>query len=301
MSGEADDIQITLEDRQGLWKADWLPEKGDTLDVTIKTQYWHGNTVKELPLGLFEIDELEASGQPEEVKIKAVSVPNNSALRGVDKSRAWEKTKLSVIAKDIADGAGMKLFYSTEDLEIDRAEQTQQSDLSFLMQLCRDKGLALKISDKQIIIFDEEKFEKAAAVGTIVKKSSALAGYSIRSQTREIYAACHVKYQNTENKEVVEATYTVPEKKGKTLEVNEEVKSIAEAEKLSKKKLREKNKDEITVSLTLVGADNMAAGNVFNLQGFGAFDGRYIVVKAGHTIGGGYVITVDMRRCLDGY
>ena len=136
ISGQADDLSITLEDRAGLWKNDWLPEKGATLIVSIITKAWWKDTFseEELPLGIFEIDEIEVGGPPEEVKIKAVSVPNNTSLRGVDRTRAWEKTKLSVIANDIAKEAGLSLFYDTyTDPLLDRSEQTEQSDLSFLM------------------------------------------------------------------------------------------------------------------------------------------------------------------------
>ena len=31
----ADDISITLEDRQELWEGDWLPDKGATLKVSL--------------------------------------------------------------------------------------------------------------------------------------------------------------------------------------------------------------------------------------------------------------------------
>ena len=35
MSGQADDLQLTLEDRQGLWQSAWMPELGATLDVRL--------------------------------------------------------------------------------------------------------------------------------------------------------------------------------------------------------------------------------------------------------------------------
>lgn len=302
MSGEADDIQITLEDRQELWQGDWLASKGDTLNVTIVTKAWEQSTdtEKELPLGVFEIDEISISAPPNEVKIKAVSVPNNSELRGVDKTRSWEKTKLSVIANDIASGAGLELFYDTDDdPEIDRAEQSEQSDLSFLMKICKDKGLALKINDKKTIIFDEEKYEQADPVKTIDK--SCLKSFDLKSSTREVYKACHVKYQKSDTKELIEYTYEVPGKQGKTLQVNDEVKSIGEAEKLAKKKLREKNKDEITISLSLLGDFDLLTGNTIMLNGFHSFNGKYIITKGSHDIGNGYTMKLDLRRCLDGY
>lgn len=316
LSGEADDLQITLEDKAGLWQSTWIPEKGALLDVMLQQKYWQ--TLSELPqslrLGLFEIDEITSSGYPSEVQIKAVSVPDNNTLRGTERSRSWEKAKLQVIANDIASAAGMSLFWDTEENPVlDRAEQTEQSDLSFLYAICKDKGLALKISDKKIIIFDEAKYEAEKAKitivkpGTVYKKESGMkylfvgTGYSLRTKIRDIYAACRVSYQQGSSKSNIEATYTVAGKKGKTLQVNEQVESVAAALNLAKKRLREKNKDEVTGSLNMLGNFILLSGVTVNLLGFGAFDDKYLITRASHDIGSGYTINIDVRRCLNGY
>ncbi|WP_302155121.1 phage late control D family protein [Phascolarctobacterium faecium] len=316
LSGEADDLQITLEDKAGLWQSKWMPEKGALLDATLQQKYWQ--TLSALPqslrFGLFEIDEMTSSGYPSEIQIKAVSVPDNNTLRGTERSRSWEKTKLQVIANDIAIDAGMTLFWDTEENPVlDRAEQTEQSDLSFLYAICKDKGLALKISDKKIIVFDEAKYEAEKAKitivkpGTVYKKESGMkylfvgTGYSLRTKIRDIYAACRVSYQQGSSKSNIEATYTVAGKKGKTLQVNEQVESVAEALNLAKKRLREKNKDEVTGSLNMLGNFVLLSGVTVNLLGFGAFDGRYLITRASHDIGGGYTTNIDVRRCLNGY
>lgn len=316
LSGEADDLQITLEDKAGLWQSTWMPEKGALLDVMLQQKYWQ--TLSALPqslrLGLFEIDEITSSGYPSEVQIKAVSVPDNNTLRGTERSRSWEKAKLQVIANDIASAAGMSLFWDTEENPVlDRAEQTEQSDLSFLYAICKDKGLALKISDKKIIIFDEAKYEAEKAKitivkpGTVYKKESGMkylfvgTGYSLRTKIRDIYAACRVSYQQGSSKSNIEATYTAAGKKGKTLQVNEQVESVAEALNLAKKRLREKNKDEVTGSLNMLGNFVLLSGVTVNLLGFGAFDDKYLITRASHDIGSGYTTNIDVRRCLNGY
>lgn len=316
LSGEADDLQIILEDKAGLWQSTWMPEKGALLDVMLQQKYWQ--TLSALPqslrLGLFEIDEITSSGYPSEVQIKAVSVPDNNTLRGTERSRSWEKAKLQVTANDIAIDAGMTLFWDTEENPVlDRAEQTEQSDLSFLYAICKDKGLALKISDKKIIVFDEAKYEAEKAKitivkpGTVYKKESGMkylfvgTGYSLRTKIRDIYAACRVSYQQGSSKSNIEATYTVAGKKGKTLQVNEQVESVAEALNLAKKRLREKNKDEVTGSLNMLGNFVLLSGVTVNLLGFGAFDDKYLITRASHDIGSGYTTNIDVRRCLNGY
>ena len=99
----------------------------------------------------------------------------------------------------------------------------------------------MKISDKKIIIFDEAKYEAEKAKitivkpGTVYKKESGMkylfvgTGYSLRTKIRDIYAACRVSYQQGSSKSNIEATYTAAGKKGKTLQVNEQVESVAEA------------------------------------------------------------------------
>lgn len=55
----------------------------------------------------------------------------------------------------------MSLFWDTEENPVlDRAEQTEQSDLSFLYAICKDKGLALKISDKKIIFLMKQNMKR---------------------------------------------------------------------------------------------------------------------------------------------
>lgn len=315
MSGQADDLQITLEDRAGLWQSSWMPEKGAVLDASITVNNWHGlGTPETLRLGTFELDEISSSGYPSEVQLKAVSVPFNNTLRGEEHTRSWEKAELKTIANDLAAAAGLELYYDTEDNPtLDRAEQTEQSDLSFLLALCGDYGLALKVSDGQLIIFDEAKYDAAEAAITIVKPGTvytpdekqvyiqAMLNYQLSSKLRDVYAACHVAYKQGKNKATIEATFTAPGKTGKTLQVKEQVANTAEAERLAKKRLRDKNKEEITGSFSLPGSFYLVAGVTINLLGFGAYDGRYIITEADHSIGSGYTVSINVRRCLDGY
>lgn len=316
LSGEADDLQITLEDRQGLWQSAWMPEKGAILAVSIMTAKWNNLDSQNdtLRLGSFEIDEITSNGNPQEVQIKAVSVPDNSGLRGEEKSRSWEKTKLYTIATDIAIDAGVELYWDTDyDSVLERVEQTEETDLAFLAKLCSDKGLALKISDNTIIIFDEEKYEATSAKITIVKPGTSytpekdmiyivsLGSYSLSTKIRDVYAACTVTYQKSKKKSKIEATFSDPDKTGKTLKVKEQVESTADAERLAKKKLRDKNKNETTGSVSAPGSFLLLAGTTVNLLGYGKFDGRYLICKAYHDKGPSYTARIDIRRCLNGY
>lgn len=306
LEGESDTAQINLHDEKRLFVADWFPKRGDTAEITLSRENWGSDTsVTELPLGSFEIDEITISSGDggNKAAIKLNSIPNKSELRSVDKSKSWEKVKLSKIAKDIADAAKMELFFDTkEDPEISRAEQKEKSNLAFLHGLCRDNGLALKVSDNKLIIFDEEKFEQQEPVKNLKYGGGIIKSFSGRATISKIYKSCHVKYQHGKKAEKIETTYTDESKEdGMILEINKKVESQAEAEKLARKELRKKNKDEIKVTLTVVGDFIYLAGNCISLEGYGFFDGKYLIEKSTFNIGSGFSCNLDLRKCLNGY
>ncbi len=330
LTGQADDLQLTLEDRDGLWLEAWFPDKGATLTASILTQYWTAPTdaEKELPLGLFEIDEIECSAIPSETKIKAVSVPNNTTLRGEGRTRSWEGYTIQKIAQDIANNAGMQLNFSSKDNPtLERVEQTEQSDLAFLDKLCQDNGLSLKVTDNQIVIFDMADMEATEPSLIFVRptmkgldtsvsidvnsndmnsestlKRLKPTSWRFTSSVRDVYKSCTVEHSQGKKKAKISATFTDPNKtEGKMLLVKKDVKSVEEAERMARKELREKNKDEVTGSITCMGDTNLSAGLTVTVKGFGKFDGKYILSQVKHSLGSGYTCSVDLRRCLNGY
>ena len=304
LSGEADSAEITLEDREELWQGDWMPDRGALLDVKMSVGNWEApGNFRTLPLGKFEVDEITNTGPPNEAKIRLVSIPNASNLRSVEKTRAWEKTKLSQIIKDIADGAEMESYYDAEEDPIqERAEQSEETDLSFLQKLCKDAGLALKITDKKIVVFDISKYEQADPVMQITKGQQSVLSFECRTTIHDIYKACHVKYKHAQQDEMIDYTFTDPKRKeGQTLQVNEKVDSLEEAEKLAKKKLHEKNLEEVAVSLTMVGNFALLASNTVQLVGWHTYDGKYLIMRSTHDIGNGYTTKIELRRVIDGY
>ena len=326
LTGQVDDISITLEDRAELWEADWMPERGATLDITICTYNWSDLYSEELDLqlGKFEIDELEVSSAPNVVTIKAIaiSIGDDSTLRSTLRSHTWENISVQKAANDIAWQNGMKLqWYCDDNPNIDKLEQNDESDLEVLQKICDDAGFALKVTTDTIIIFDVEKFEKedvyaeyyhpGTTILNIVENQSkpvqtdALLNYSFKAKIRDVYKKCHVKYAKDKDKSVIESTFVAPDKKekeGATLEVHQQVSSQAEADRLAKKKLREKNCEEFTGSFSSDGNMELCAGETIEMLGFGNFSGKYIITQAKHDISSsGFTSSVEIRKCLDGY
>ncbi|WP_094607728.1 hypothetical protein SPSIL_009100 [Sporomusa silvacetica DSM 10669] len=306
LSGQSDDLQITLADKQQLWIGDWFPDKGAKLTATIKRNNWNDDDkADELPLGTFEIDEISSSYPPSEVTIKALSVFQSLALKGEDKNRAWEKSKLSVVANDIATGVGLTLYYEVEnDPEYDRIEQTEQQDLPFLQKLCQDAGLALKVSDSKVIIFDEAKYEQVDPVLTINRLTFPIKKFSGRSTINDTYGACRIKYRSPKGRKNYDYTFTPsnPPETTRVLVLREQFDSPAEAERKAKKALREKNSKAWQFSLTITADIRLLASMVVTLKNFGKFDGNWLITQATRgQSGSGYEVSLQLRRCLEGY
>lgn len=307
MGGSADTAEIELHDKERLWTAAWFPKRGDTAEITLTRENWSGSGTDELPLGSFEVDEISnkySGSGGNDCSIKLISIPQNTNLRNVNKNKSWEKFKLSAIIGEIAGDAGLTLFYDTEeDPEIERAEQRDESNLKFLERICADYGLSVKISDGKIIIFDEEKYESQPPVKTLKYGDNNIKSFSGTAKIHEIYKACHVKYQHGEKSEGIEYTYTDESKEdGLTLEINKKVENEAEAEKLAKKELRKKNREEIRVSLSLIGDFDYLAGNVLELDGeHGFYSGNYLITRSDFRIGNGFECSLELRKCLNGY
>ncbi|WP_312117959.1 phage late control D family protein [Brevibacillus reuszeri] len=304
LSGQADDLQITLEDTAHRWIGPWAPDTGAVLNGTIIRMNWEseGQTDK-LPLGQFEIDTIDFNFPPSVVTIKGISVPESSSLRGQAKSQAWEKTKLSVIAGDKAKKAGLKLLFDVdENPEYDRIEQTEETDLSFIVRLCNDAGLCVKVTGTHLVILDEAKYERQASITTI-NKNSAIKSFKGSTTSTGMYRSCRVEFHDPKKKKKIRAVFTPPNapKTGRELFINQKVESVAEAMRLAKKKLREANKNAVQVSLSMVGDPLYVAGITLDLNDFGFFDGKYIVTQATHSQQSGYDTSLQLRRCLEGY
>jgi hypothetical protein len=314
LADEADDVSIELEDRAQVWMGDWYPEgEGNVLDLTIHT--FNRVTLQDgeasFHAGKYEIDEIEVTGYPSTVRIKAVSIVGNASLRGTKKNQTWEGITVKECAGDICGRNGLSLRWECdENPTIDHMEQDDKADLEFLRKVCHDHGMSLKILLEEVVIFDEPKYESQPPVFTVYKPGTSrgsdgirwLTEYRMRAKTRDVYWKCHVSYQKGKDKKLIEGEFAAPDKeKGRTLHVREQVEDQGEAERLAKKKLREANKEEVTGHFTTVGNTNLAAGQVLALKGFGHFDGNYLVTKVTHEISESYTTSVEIRKCLKGY
>ncbi|WP_260288511.1 phage late control D family protein [Peribacillus aracenensis] len=316
-TGQADTISLSLGDRERRWMHSWMPKKGASIEASLNiSSDWGSSKSTKRKLGYFEIDDISISGPPNKLTVSGSSVPQSSSLKGQRKSRSWEKTNFKKVAADIAKKNKMKLYFSSEENpSFDRVDQESETDLAFLMKLCNDAGFALKVANKSISIFDEVKFEREPVVDKIKRTDYRVKDYSGNDTLTNIYRSCKVSYTYTitvkdpktkKQKKISKTiTYTFtpskPPKSDRVLVVNEEVKTKAAAMKLAKKKLRAENKEGTTFSIKLAGFALYYAGQTVMLAEFGGFDGKYIITSVTGKTGNNSEISLELRKCLEGY
>lgn len=299
--GMLDDLQISLQDRERRWQGAWEPAEGDTIEATIERMNWKGDgKTDSLPCGLFAVDTFDIGGPPDTAKISASSLIGGSTEIREKRTKAWENVRLRTIAQDIAGRSGLTLLYEHTDNPLyDRIEQTNQADLSFLMEICKREGIALKVASKQLVLFDEYVYEQADPVLTIRRMDTTSYSFSW-SAVDSAYRAARLRYTPTSGP-TIDVMYEPPNapRTGPVLVLNESVDSPAEALRVAQKRLREQNKNFGKASLSVPGDTKLASGLTIDIEDFRRFDGKYIIESVTHVVSsGGYTCNLNIRKVL---
>lgn len=302
-SEQADSIDLELEDRDGLWRGDWLPVRGDRVTATLVTEHWKKeNEVEKLCCGSFEIDEISHrfAESGDRMTLRAVSAMVKSSIRREKKSRAWESVTLSRIVRDIAKAHKFEHVLTGEDVGFLRVDQREESDIAFLRRLAGALGYALKLAHGKVIVMDEHSQESGPEVGRIVRGEEG-SSVQITESSADVYRACRLSYQNAGVGKLCEVLFTPdPAPKVKqVLKVFQRVESAAAARRRARTELRRQNQKEVTGSVECMGNLHYCAGAVVLLSGFSRLDGRYFIESATHRVdAGGYASSLRIRRVL---
>lgn len=314
--GESDDLQITLQDRDGLWRESWIDGLVNGAAVgnlsikgVITTQNWQNdNRDLSLPTGAFELDSVELAGPPSVVTLKATALPFSSQIRQTLLCKSWEAYTLSGIAAEMAASNGMDvLFDCATNPTYDRVEQYYMSDIAFLETLCTNGGISLKVTNNTLVLFDQATYEAKDAILEI-SPGCGYTKYKLSMSGADTeYASCRVSYADPATGTVIEGfayddNYSADDEDNQQLEITAKVASIAEAESLASAQLRRYNKYAKTAAFTITGDVAVVAGVTIQLTGWGVWDGKYMVYQAKHDVGSsGYTVQIKLRQILEGY
>lgn len=127
---EADTLDLSLSDHDGALD---LPPKGATLTLALG---WLGQPLVEK--GTFVVDEVEHSGAPDVVTIRARAADLGAALRN-RREQSWHGQTLGTIVSTIAQRNGLtpRVAPALASKALAHVDQTNESDIAFITRLAR--------------------------------------------------------------------------------------------------------------------------------------------------------------------
>lgn len=129
-SDDADQLDIRLHDHDGRMA---IPNRGAVIDVAIG---WAGQGL--VQKGSFTVDEVEHSGAPDIISIRARSADFTKPMR-TRKEKSWHNTTVGNILKAIAGKHGLKAKINAKlgAINIRHLDQTNESDVHFITRLAK--------------------------------------------------------------------------------------------------------------------------------------------------------------------
>ena len=294
-SGSSDSISIELSDRDRKWINGWFPKKGDRLKPMIVKSFWDRETQISAGehFGTFVIDSFSFRGGPIQCSIEATAMPSTSGFKATERTQTFENTKLRDIGATIAYRNGLKLYYEGYDVYVENAVQDKKSDCRFFSELVTKYGLALKIYNSQLVVFDEAAYE-GKRPKAVLTEADIEPGWSWNTSLLGTYTG--VRYQYTHAKKG--KTFSVDiGGGGRILYCDDEANNQTEATLIALAKVNGANKKNTTMRVSLMSPSfNINATDCVMISGLGNLSGKYYVEKAVHTIGSGSATSLELRK-----
>ncbi|EMD0831774.1 phage late control D family protein [Morganella morganii] len=141
---EADTLEITIDDTDGKIE---LPPRGVEVSVAIG---WRGEPLTHK--GIFTVDEVSHSGPPDQLIVTARSADFRQDFN-VKREYSWHDITVGKVVSAIAGRYNLTPAVSRQliDIEIDHADQTNESDISFLSRMAEMLGAIATIKNGNLL------------------------------------------------------------------------------------------------------------------------------------------------------
>lgn len=294
LHGKSDELTITVNDADGLWRGAWYPGKGDRIALTFGLE-----DGPQQPAGSFEIEEIEQSFTRDggaTVQIKALSAGITGPMR-TERTEGHEQVSLGYLAKTYAEKHKLTVVGDIPDISFNRITQTRESDLGFLKRIADEHGLCLACKDDKLLFTSRAALKESGAVLGIGRKD--IIDGRLRDKTLQTYSAAEVAYSDPATGKTINVTVKAPGvTSGDTHKITERVENELQARQRAEAALNRLNAGERGGSLKLPGDPRIAAGVKLALNGdFGRMAGVYLIEKARHSFskGDGYTTEVEIK------
>ena len=292
-TGGADSISFVLDNSDSRFNTKQMPKKGDKVNITLNFHNWEKNgKTKSLKCGVFMVDDVSFSGEPNICDISAVSMPVKGNFKK-QRKRIYKKITLKELGNQIAKRAGIKAYYEGPSIAIKEIEQSDIPDSEFLMDTCKEYGFGMKIFNGKIVIYDEETYEKRNSVATINKNDCL--DYNWNTSLQNTYTGAKIQY--TDPKDDKSHCITIG-KEERLLSLNVTAFSKKDAGIKAKAALANENKKATTMTVTIEPNTKIVEASTVKIKGFGLLNGKYFVEKITYSIANETKMSLELRKVI---
>ncbi|WP_459614371.1 contractile injection system protein, VgrG/Pvc8 family [Bordetella sp. 2513F-2] len=157
-SDEADQLEIQLDDSDGQLA---IPARGVVVRLALG---WQDTGL--VDKGEFTVDEVEYSGPPDTVTIRARSADMRSALRTRNERSFHDKTIAEIVATIAEDHGLTPVVGSFGPVKVAHIDQTNESDAAFLARIGKRYDAVATIKDKRLLFLPVAQGQTASGKET---------------------------------------------------------------------------------------------------------------------------------------
>ncbi|ABS49545.1 MULTISPECIES: phage late control D family protein [Yersinia pseudotuberculosis complex] len=152
---EADQLDIEFDDADGKVE---LPRRGAKIAVSLG---WKGAAL--IDKGTFTVDEIEHSGAPDKLTVRARSADFRETLN-IRRDQSYHKTTIGGIIKTVAERNKLAptLNKTMFDLTIDHIDQTNESDGNFITRLAKQYGAIAAVKNGNLLFIRQGQSKTAS-------------------------------------------------------------------------------------------------------------------------------------------
>lgn len=152
---EADQLDIEFDDADGKVE---LPRRGAKIAVSLG---WKGAAL--IDKGTFTVDEIEHSGAPDKLTIRARSADFRETLN-IRRDHSYHKTTIGGIIKTVAERNKLTptLNKAMSDLAVDHIDQTNESDGNFITRLAKQYGAIAAVKNGNLLFIRQGQAKTAS-------------------------------------------------------------------------------------------------------------------------------------------
>jgi phage protein D len=288
---EADQLDLTLDDADGRMA---LPPTGATIALRLG---WAGGQM--VDKGTFTVDEVEHSGAPDRLQIRARSANMGKSLRQ-RASQSWHETTLGAVVRQIAarNGLPVRVDGELDARAVDHIDQTGESDMHFLTRLARQNDAVCTVKKGQLVFLRTGSRASASGQAFAAVHITRMSGdqHRYHSAERTAYTGARARWHDPQRGQTRSALAGTDED---VKELQDTYASESDATRAASAEMQRVQRGKATFSITLALAQPaLMPQSTVTVLGFKPqIDGAAWLVKSvEHSLGeGGFTTSVELE------